>query len=375
MKPIYVPIYSCLLLIPLFIAGCAAPKRTFVLGLYDVPLESLHEVKEAGFDVVTNPSGRLESGFLNSAHKENLRVLVHSSAFWGNRTKTDKEIREFDKHPATWGWYLIDEPDLHDIPPRRVATITQEFQRRTQKPGIVVLASGSAARLYGADCDLLFVDFYPVAWTPVSRFAKEMLLASLVRADKPYIAVVQAFDWSHFPDVLGQSDGLRTPTGAEVRCMAYMALALEARGLFFYSYQTQTWKLKESSLWPALKSLAKDLRDTSQIFENPPLWWPTEVAYHNVEKQYNEVHEGRILSRLYHVKKGDLRFPSGYYFVVINTTAEDVGFDFRLPFADVNTVLIGENVSRTEDGWLRQTYKPYEVAIVGPIQAAPTFQN
>jgi hypothetical protein len=308
---------------------------------------------------------------LDAAHNANLKVLATSSVMGraATRALVLDQLLSYDRHPALWGWYLIDEPDMLDVSPEKVDAAADFVQSRTQRPGVVTVASGSAARIYGRECDLLFVDFYPVPWTPVSRFAKEMRMAATARAEKPYLAVVQAFDWNHFSDVLGQTNNLRLPTITEVRCMAYMALALEARGLFFYSYQAGTWRLAESPLWPELKTLLQELRRTAPIFAHEPIWFPNEFEYQDPTRMYNEVHEGAILPRLFNLPKRSGDLDAGYYFVLINTTDAPVGYDFRLPFAEMNSVRFGSETLPLQDGWLRRTYAPYEVAILGPITA------
>ena len=364
---------SALLLqvLALFLLGCAGlAKRPLVLGLYDVPQEALPQVKEAGFDVVT---GEAKASFLDAAHKAELKVLATSSVLIPEVSGASvlDELQKFDRHPALWGWYLTDEPDVRDVPPQTVDAAARFVQSRTQRPGVVTLASGNAARLYGRECDLLFVDFYPVPWAPVSRFAKEMRMACAARGEKPYCAVVQAFDWTHFSDVLGQTNNLRLPTIAEVRCMAYVALALEARGLFFYSHTTRSWRLAESALWPELKTLLAEVRRVAPIFDDGPVWFPSEFEYHDPSRMYNEVHEGAILPRLFKLSKKTSGLEPGYYFVLINTTGEAVGYDIRLPFMDVDVVRVGKETLVLEEGWLRRTYAAYEVVVVGPITSKP----
>jgi hypothetical protein len=152
-----------------------------------------------------------------------------------------------------------------------------------------------------------------------------------------------------------------------------MALALEARGLFFYTYTARDWQLAETSLWPELKSLVQELRSHSALFAQPPLWWPADVDYVDSERMYNEVHDGVILSRLYHLPKAAGELSPGYYFLVVNTTRETLGYSFRVPFADVASAEFGAESLRP-DRWLRREYKPFEVALLGPFHN-PTFKN
>ena len=71
---------------------------------------------KAGFDLVTGPA---HAKFLEAAAESKLKVLMSSSALSGDQRRIDSEIQSFDGHRAAWGWYLIDEPDFHDVPPER----------------------------------------------------------------------------------------------------------------------------------------------------------------------------------------------------------------------------------------------------------------
>src|SRR5687768_15552436 len=123
----------------LVLVGCSAPaKRPLVFGLYDVPQQELSEVKAAGFDVVT---GEASDSFLDAAHAAKLEVLATSSALVPGATRAGviEQLHAFDRHPALWGWYLIDEPDMLDMPPARVSAATRFVQSRTGHPGVVTI--------------------------------------------------------------------------------------------------------------------------------------------------------------------------------------------------------------------------------------------
>jgi hypothetical protein len=103
------------------------------------------------------------------------------------------------------------------------------------------------------------------------------------------------------------------------------------------------------------------------LFEEPPVWFPTEVEYGDPERMYNEVHDGVMLARLYQVKTKGKGLEPGYYFLLINTTGEEVEFDLQLPFGDPAVRCEGEELL-LEDGWVRRKYEPHEVAILGPLR-------
>ena len=125
------------------LAGCGtAPKSPLSLGLYGVPKEAMPEVKAAGFDVLY---GSATSEYLDAARRADLKVLATSSVLARGATRAAvlDQLEKYDRHPALWGWYLIDEPDMHDVPPEKVDAAALFVQIRSKRPGVVTLASGN----------------------------------------------------------------------------------------------------------------------------------------------------------------------------------------------------------------------------------------
>lgn len=96
--------------------------------------------------------------FLDNAEKHGLKVLycltglIHHPIKIGqpwNRENCRILVEKFDTHPALWGWYLLDEPDLgvvdptHGVPLWLQKEITDAFRSWTDKPLVIATAGGA----------------------------------------------------------------------------------------------------------------------------------------------------------------------------------------------------------------------------------------
>lgn len=96
-------------------AGCRAPETArslscFPIGIYSVPATNdLKVIREAGFNLVV---GRAERAYLNAAGAVGLGVLATPETSAGpgfNPVAARRAVKDFDRHPALWGWYLTYE--------------------------------------------------------------------------------------------------------------------------------------------------------------------------------------------------------------------------------------------------------------------------
>src|SRR5690606_33230381 len=145
-----------------------------------------------------------------------------------------------------------DEPDLHLLSPSNLRAYRARLRRVARKPVYLVLASGAAVEKYGHLADLVAVDWYPIPWNPLATVSREMRSARLASQGRPFLAILQAFDWRAFPQMIRSDQPLRGPTPEELRCMAYLSLFQGARGIIFYSYQAEAWSIREHpEMWAA----------------------------------------------------------------------------------------------------------------------------
>lgn len=354
-------------------AGCSATtSRTFSLGIYSVrKAEDLPLVKAAGFDRVV---GSADAKYLRAAQNCGLKVLA-SPGPDGHRPLSaarSATIKRADRHAALWAWCLWDEPDLHRVHPNEV----RKSQRRLKsmgirKPTTVVLNNGNAASDYASSADWLMIDRYPVPWLPLADFSKHLGLVRSACPGLPWLAVIQAFDWTCYQDQLGLPVQARPPTEMEMRCMTYLALAQGARGVFYYEFDGR-WSMKEHpETWSALRRVVAEVNHRRPLFQAERLWWARRHEFEPVSLQFNEALESSVASVLLRVQNGNSTVPRGDYVLAINTTAHAFRYRFTPPDCrDEAVEVLGEQRGLAIlHGWVEDEFLPYAVHIYGPWQS------
>jgi hypothetical protein len=362
------------LLFPL-LAGCQHNRTSpYPIGIYSVPKADLAAVQAAGFNLVR---GSAEQDYLDAAHRLGIGVLAAPGTFAGPGFKPDavrRTVAQYDRHPALWAWYLVDEPDLNGIPPEDVRQAQLLLKKSgARKPTALVLYQGRDTAFYGDISDIMMIDRYPIPWLPLANFPQHVRLARLgAGQNKPLIAVIQAFDWTYYPELLPGKENLRPPTYEELRCMTYSALAQRANGLFYYCYDDRSWKMPEHpETWQALTRVVGEVRERLPLFEAEHLWWHCVHEYPNESDGFNEALDSSVTPALLRVRKGSSAVPAGDYLLAVNTTSRKLVYRVLLPRFVISYIdVLGQNrtvpVSR---GWIEDEFGPYEVNIYGPMPA------
>ena len=152
--------------------------------MFQVPEKNLRAAQGLGMDFVVGSSQR---GYLDEAARLKLNVIT-----------ADSKV----KHRAVLGSILTDEPDLHGIPPERISREYKAAKSRSRTPVFLNLSSAYAAEAYRENCDVLMFDWFPIGWMPIESFYSQLRIARLAAGKKPFFVVIQAFDWSRYPDLM-----------------------------------------------------------------------------------------------------------------------------------------------------------------------------
>ena len=355
-------------------AGCHTTRNAFYpLGIYSVPTTNdLATVRKAGFNLVTGPAS---APFLNAARALGLRVLASPQTSAGpdfNASLARQAVRRWDAHPALWAWYLIDEPDLNRVPPADVLNAHRFLKNLgARKPTALVLYQGYRALDYARHSDILMIDRYPIPWLPLANFPQHVRMARLaVGQEKPLIAVLQAFDWTAYPDLLPEEKNLRPPTSAELRAMTYCALAQRANGLFFYCLNDGKWNVTEHpDTWEALKQVVAEVNRRLPLFQAEHIWWPYLHQFKDPRTRFNAALESSVSPTLLRVRRGNEFVPVGDYVRAVNTPPSTQVYRFYLPQPLSGTIpVLGEERSRQiEDNWIEDEFEPFAVHVYGPL--------
>ncbi len=358
--------------IPLATAG-VLPE--YPIGIYTGGrTNDLPAIKAAGFNIVTGPASK---SYLDAAKRQGLKVFAmpHTSAGPAfNAAKARGAVRAYDGHPALWAWYLIDEPDLNMVAPEHVERAHRFLKSAgARKPTAVVLFRGDEARFYAGIPDMLMLDRYPIPWIPLANFGQHVRLAKLSAGPtKPLIAIIQAFDWSYFPELVPGESNLRPPTRAELRCMTFDALARGANGIFYYSYDARAWKLRvQTEVWEDLAAVVSEVNRLKPLFAAEPAWWHGNVNNTVREKQRNAALEPSVIVTALRVRNGSFAVPMGLYLLAVNTTDSGHTIEFSSPVREVSTApVLGEDRELTAaEGRFKDHFVPFGIHVYGPFKA------
>ena len=241
------------------------------------------------------------------------------------------------------------------------------------KPTALVLYQGSSALHYANIADITMIDRYPVPWLPLANFGQHVRMTRLALGPKkPLIAVVQAFNWNYYPELLQTDQELREPTYEEIRAMAYSALVQRADGLFFYAFDDGKWRIQDHPhTWEALRKVVGEIQERLPLFEAQHIWWPYQHEYGELSGRFNEALESSIAPALVRVAKDHPGLPAGDYILAVNTTgkAHHYGVSLPQPVGSTEAVpVLGENRGvAVEEGWIEDQFEPFAVHVYGPL--------
>ena len=184
---------------------------------------------------------------------------------------------EVADHPAVLTFLIGDEPTLANVADyqRRYIEIRKQHPGRKLTTNVIGETIGTAGEndawlvLPKLDPDTVLVRYYPIrksaydlirtltykGWMPPNAVFR---LISVAAGEKPWWYVAQTFGHHITPE--RPEPYWRNPTGAELTGMLHLALAHGARGLFFYTYQS------EGKDVPSLVA-QEDLRPTDDKYE------------------------------------------------------------------------------------------------------------
>ena len=218
-----------------------AAAGDFPLGFYGIggPLE-LSALKQAGFNCfatyVQDPE-RL-AALAAESKKLGLKMVAYP-----DRVIDSPYAKEAKRWPVL-AWYLYDEPEVSRLPLAGLEKLDKRVKDWSPKQRTVfVMGEGVAAFTYGGVADALMVDWYPVPHLRLESVGEQVAMTKAgaaikdaARQDKPVWAVLQAFDWSGYPQRRKPPVG-GFPTFDQVRFMTYLSIARGAEGIFYFTYR------------------------------------------------------------------------------------------------------------------------------------------
>lgn len=265
-------------------------KPFFPLGLYSAPASEFAYIKSMGCNAVHSYSP-VDAEYMAAAERAGLMVLPRTAGKAkkgshiyhdprGDDTRALAYIEQLRNSPALLGYYLFDEPNPGGVPRDLLLALCDVF-RQADPYHLAAGCNNSYQASYYRVSDAMMVDSYPIPGPldPLIQRAREG-----AEAQKPASAmwfIPQAFNWeTHFSGPLhgGKHGRRRLPTFDEVRTMPWLAVALGAKGLFYYSYQTQGFYHRNAYPWfwrGVERHIAETVALLPWLTEREPLKAPT----------------------------------------------------------------------------------------------------
>lgn len=259
----------------------------FPVIAYHPSLEDYPYLQQIGVNTVQGVRSTSIYGilsYLNAAHENNLKVLLHlysNMQVKENFELTEKMVTWFRDHPAVLGYMIMDEPVYRGIAQEELLEAYRLIRSLDPNhPTYIVENYDYAYRSTGQATDILVTDVYPYPSTnpkPISAVGDGVRNAIAAVDDvKPVWAILQTF---YFP---GSTTWNYLPTIEEVRNMAYQAVLAGGTGLGYYSINDPGWALRDSELWDGLVDFKEEIEligdlvtEGSKIRENiaGPVQW------------------------------------------------------------------------------------------------------
>ena len=154
--------------------------------------------------------------------------------------------------------------------------------------------------------------------------------------------------------------------------MTYEALARGATGLFYFAFDTGTWKIREHpETWAALQAVVKEVKERQPLFEAQPQWWPKNHRFGDPAHRFNAALESSITSTRLRVSTGNDFVPAGEYILAVNNTERRHEYSFALPPSKALTLLGG----RAKATCLSDNVPRTSVPLLGENRSVPLNQN
>ncbi len=236
----------------------------FPLGFFFGPVDDEHlaRVAAAGYNTVLcygYGKGKDSRAYLDRAQKHGLWVIYSLKDFWrdghfpeekyatGADYAREAYVSKLKDHPALLAWYINDEAK-----PKSAAKVQAMYEMVKQEdPLHPVFSVTFADSIFSDATDIIAPDPYPVNAPSHKKFHNRplKLVPSEIKEFKdilkdagheniPVWAVLQSFGYGLY----WKNKGpwwlhLREPDFNQIRCMTYLALIEDVKGVIYYSYQ------------------------------------------------------------------------------------------------------------------------------------------
>jgi hypothetical protein len=241
----------------------------FPLGWYDSVdnLNTPAKIAKEGINIVIPYTGERSTqevkAYLDRAKTAGLKVIVEiprKAVRVGKTEEVIQFVQQFKGHPATFGWYLYDEPDYVQLSPNILGRLYQSIKAEDREhPVAIAFTKLERVEPYLKALDIVMFSKYPSNYNEAEFsglqggiFAKIAKNAALVAQNKSqFWFILQGYGEDKYGRQ-GQKNK-RLPTAAEQKYMLYSTVLAKADGLFFWTHYRSRQEWINSVLTPLIK--------------------------------------------------------------------------------------------------------------------------
>jgi len=323
-------------------------KPFFPILLYDAPTDekTLAELRDFGFNTLTCKSDDAAAlrakGFYAAVHHAKPGVDAANILF---TLGIDSPALNF-KTDMLQKTVSANNKSREAVPKRPVMNAIGYWE---DEPAGVVAGKLPSKPMYEhvvSAIDVAAPYVYPVPYQPVASVGEAVRRArAATEGKKPLVPILQLFAWDA---------KARYPTGAELRCMTYLALVEGASGIGFYSYghvtgqPNKTIAEVEPELWRSMKRLNREIAELA-----PKLVGARRLRLPN------------STASIVTMTAGDSDVQS----VIVNPYDEPKQANYLTPVLADAVLLDDGRKLKLRDGMVSLTLKPLEVVVIRRVEA------
>ncbi len=190
-----------------------------------------------------------------------------------NAENTPEVVKIAKDHPATFAYALKDEPFSHMLPEAYIELEEGYRLIRNEDDVHPVWIVDNTVKSYAEQAkytDIVGIDPYPRSAELSATYVTDRIRRAVDAAQgKPVYAVLQACRYGDTDDD-GKDDYF--PTGAELRHMAYQALAAGAKAIGYYAFTDPVYEngnrvaLMDTDLWEPITDFAANEQEKAYVF-------------------------------------------------------------------------------------------------------------
>lgn len=243
----------------------------FPLGWYDSVdnLQTPAKIAQEGMNIVIPYTGKSNiqevKAYLDQAAAAGLKVIVEiprQSVKLASTQRVLQFVKELKNHPATYGWYLYDEPEFVEFSPKIIEKLYQKIKTEdAQHPIAIAFTKLNRVQPYLQFADIFLFSNYPCNYNEPEFSGLQNGNFAAIAQNAARIAQSNSHFWfilqGYGEDKYGKPNKFnkRLPTATEAKYMMYSAILAQTDGLFFWSHYLSQQKWIDSVLIPLVQEV------------------------------------------------------------------------------------------------------------------------